>query len=549
LFPGIAHDSNTFYFLLMALNIADLVEHAVDAFPQRLAVACGDEERTYAQLEERTNRLAHHLASTGVGPGSHVGVYGRNSMALVETIVAIYKLRAVFININYRYVAGELHYVLNDSECVALIADRGLSDVVAAALPGAPSVQGVVMIEDGSDADFAGFGGVSYEDALASAAADRDFGERSADDIYMLYTGGTTGYPKGVVWRHEDVWRALGGGIDHVSGEVLKDEWSQVERGRAMHMTRLCIAPLIHGSAQWSVLPSLFQGETVVLLPRFDPRLLWQEIDRRKVNVVVLVGDAMARPFIEEYLAGSHDGSSIWSISTNAAVFSPSVKEQIVAAFPNALLSEAVGSSEMGLVGIGFKTPGAASDGPRVSSGPHTIVIDEDGKKAGAGVAGRLGRGTYIPQGYYKDPVKTAALFQDVDGVTYAFSGDWARYEEDGTITLLGRGNTCINTGGEKVYPEEVEGALKACPDVFDAIVIGVPDDRLGQRVAAILQPRDGHNVDLPALDARLRTQLAGYKVPRSVWLVEQVGRTVSGKQDYQWAQAYVLQHSPATAG
>jgi acyl-CoA synthetase (AMP-forming)/AMP-acid ligase II len=531
----------------MALNIADLFEHAVDAFAQNLAVTCGDEERTYAELEERTNRLAHHLASKGVGPGSHVGVYGRNSMSLVETIIAIYKLRAVFININYRYVAGELKYVLDDAECVALVHDRGLCDIVASVLPQTPQVKGVVVIEDGSGLDLAA-GAVPFEEALASSSPVRDFGERSADDIYMLYTGGTTGFPKGVVWRHEDVWRALGGGIDHVSGEVLKDEWAHVERGKQLHMTRLCIAPLIHGSAQWSLLPSLFAGETVVLLPRFDPELMWREIDRRKVNVVVLVGDAMARPFIETYLAGDYDGSSIFSISTNAAVFSPSVKEQIVAAFPHALISEAVGSSEMGFVGLGFKTPGADSDGPRVSAGPHTIVIDEDGKKAAPGVAGRLGRGVYIPLGYYKDPVKTAALFQEVDGVRYAFSGDWARYEEDGTVTLLGRGNTCINTGGEKVYPEEVEGALKAHPDVFDAIVVGVDDERLGQRVGAIIQARPGRTVDLSALDAHLRNLVAGYKVPRSIWLVDQVGRTVSGKQDYSWAKRFVEEHAPVSA-
>ncbi len=531
----------------MALNIADLIEHAIDAFPERLAVACGDDERTYAQLEERTNRLAHHLRTIGVGPGSHVGVYGRNSMALIETIIAIYKLRAVFININYRYVAGELTYVLNDSECVALVADRGLSDIVAQALSSAPTVQGVVVIDDGSMADYTGFGGVAYEDAMAASSPERDFGERSADDIYMLYTGGTTGFPKGVVWRHEDVWRALGGGIDHVSGEVLPDEWAHVEKGKAWAMTRLCIAPLIHGSAQWSVLPSLFAGETVVILPKFHPTLMWQEIDRRKVNVVVLVGDAMARPFIESYLAGGYDGSSLISISTNAAVFSPSVKEQIVAAFPNAFVTEAVGSSEMGFVGFGFKGAGADSDGPRVSPGPHSIIIDEDGKKAAPGVAGRLGRGVHIPQGYYKDPVKTAALFQEVDGVRYAFSGDWARYEEDGTIVLLGRGNTSINTGGEKVYPEEVEGALKAHPGVFDAIVVGVPDERLGQKVAALIQQRDGHSLDFAELDKHLRTLVAGYKVPRSIWLVEQVGRTVSGKQDYTWARRFVEEHAPTS--
>ncbi len=532
----------------MALNIADLVEHAVDAFPERVAVTCGDDERTYAELEARTNRLAHFLAARGVGPGSHVGVYGSNSLPLIETILAIYKLRAVAININYRYVEAELRYVLSDADCVALVHDRRYAGTVAAVLPTVPGVTSVVVIDDGSDADYIRYGGVSLDDALASASPERDFGPRSSDDIYMLYTGGTTGYPKGVMWRHEDVWRALGGGIDHVSGQVLAGEWAQVERGQQMTMVRMCVAPLIHGNAQWGALPSLFAGETVVLMPRFDPHDMWRTIERRRVNVVVLIGDAMARPFIEAFLQGGYDGSSIFSISTSAAVFSASVKEQIVAAFPDALLSEAVGSSEMGFVGLGFKTPGAESDGPRISPGPNTIVIDDSGAKAGPGAIGWLARGTYIPLGYYKDPVKTAKLFTEVDGARYAMSGDLARVEDDGTITLLGRGNTCINTGGEKVYPEEVESALKAHLDVFDALVVGVPDDRLGQQVAALIQARPGHSVDLSDVDAHLRKLIAGYKVPRQVWLVDQVGRTVSGKPDYGWARKFVHEHLPVTA-
>jgi 3-oxocholest-4-en-26-oate---CoA ligase len=303
---------------------------------------------------------------------------------------------------------------------------------------------------------------------------------------------------------------------------------------------RLCLAPLIHGNAQWAALASLFAGDTVVLMPHFDPEEIWRLIGAHRVNVLVLIGDAMARPLIETYLKGGYDASSLVAISSSAALFSPSVKDQYVAALPNVMVTESIGSSETGFAGISFITPDAErSDGPRVMPGPQTIVIDDEGRVAAPGVIGRLARGGHVPLGYYKDPVKSATLLTEVDGVRYSMPGDLARLEPDGTITLLGRGNTCVNTGGEKVFHEEVEGALKAHPDVFDAIVIGIPDERLGQQVAALIQPRPGHTPDLAELDAHVRTQIAGYKVPRTVWLVEQITRTPSGKPDYAWAHRY----------
>ncbi|MEJ3746760.1 acyl-CoA synthetase [Actinomycetes bacterium KLBMP 9797] len=528
----------------MVANIADLFEHAVDAFGERIAVACGDDTVTYAQLEENANRLAHFLGDHGVGGGAHVGVYARNSIQALETMLAVYKLRASVVNINYRYVENELQYLITDADVVALVHDRRYADKVAAVLPHTPSVAAVVAIPDESDTPH---GGVSYADALAAGSPARDFGERSADDVYLLYTGGTTGYPKGVMWRHEDVWRVLGGGIDFVSGIPVADEWAQSKLGAEIGgMTRLCLAPLIHGNAQWAALAALFAGDTVVLMPKFDPDEIWRAIERHKVNVVVLIGDAMARPLIEAYQAGGYDASSLMAVSSSAALFSPAVKRQYIAALPNVIVTEAIGSSETGFAGIGFVTSedGAAStDGPRVMAGPHTIVIDEYGRPAPPGVIGRLARGGHVPLGYYKDPAKTAELLIEVDGARYSMPGDLARIEQDGTITLLGRGNTCVNTGGEKVFPEEVEGALKAHPDVFDALVIGVPDDRLGQRVAALVQPRDGHTVDLSTLDAHLRDLIAGYKVPRTVWLVDRIGRTPSGKADYRWAHKYAVEH------
>jgi acyl-CoA synthetase (AMP-forming)/AMP-acid ligase II len=530
----------------MAYNIADLFEHAVDYFPDRLAVACGDEEVTYTELEEQANRLAHHLADHGVAAGSHVGMCTRNRLQAIVTMLAVYKLRAALINVNYRYTANEIRYVLENADVVALVHERLYSDRVAEALPGAPSVKHTVVIDDESDLSF---GGVSYADALASGRPERDFEERSGDDRYLLYTGGTTGMPKGVIWRHEDVWRTLGGGINFMTGEPLESELAQAELGKVTGgMVRLCLAPLIHGNAQWAGLMALFGGDTVVLLTQFEPAEVWKAIERRKVNVVVLIGDAMARPMIEAFHVGSYDVSSVYAISSSAALFSQSVKNEYLKALPNAVITDAIGSSETGFMGIGLITKDTEQGigGPRVSAGRDTIVIDEYGTPipAGSEEIGRLARGGHIPLGYYKDPEKTERLFVEVEGKRYTVPGDFARHEADGTITLLGRGNTCVNTGGEKVFPEEVEAALMSHPDVFDVLVVGVPDDRLGQRVAAVIEPRPGAHPTFEDLAAHVRGDIAGYKVPRSIWLVDKIQRLATGKADYRWASTYATEHS-----
>jgi 3-oxocholest-4-en-26-oate---CoA ligase len=525
----------------MALNIADLFEHAADAVPERLAIACGDSEVTYRELEALSNQLAHYLAANGVGPGDHVGAYGRNSIELVATFLACYKLRAIAVNVNYRYVEAELRYLFTEAELKGLVYDQQFSGRVAALLPEYPGLTAVLAVEDGSGADRPA-GAAEFAAAVAGAPADRDFGERSPDDIYMLYTGGTTGYPKGVLWRHEDIWRTLGGGIDFATGEWMPDEWEQSKRAAAAPggLVRLAAAPLIHGNAQWSALAALFAGDAVVFVPQFNPHDVWRAVQRRRVNVMTIIGDAMARPLIEAYREEQYDLSSVLAISSSAALFSPVVKDEYLTLLPNIVITDAIGASETGFTGLGYVSAGnKRAEGPTVTPGPSTIVIDEHDRPVGPGGIGRLARGGHVPLGYYKDPVKTAALFAEVDGVRYAVPGDLARVEEDGSLTLLGRGNTCVNTGGEKVYPEEVEGALKSFPGVFDALVIGLPDELLGQRVAALVQPRDGQVLDLAAVEAHLRTMIAGYKVPRSVWLVEEIGRTPAGKADYSWARRY----------
>jgi 3-oxocholest-4-en-26-oate---CoA ligase len=533
----------------MALNIADLFEHAADAVPERLAVACGDAEVTYRELEARSNQLAHYLAAAGVGPRDHVGIYGRNSIELIEAFLACYKLRAIAVNVNYRYVDAELRYLFTESELVALVHDRRFSARVAGLLPEYPGIRSALAIDDDSGADLGR--SKDFGSALDGQHAARDFGERSADDIYMLYTGGTTGYPKGVIWRHEDIWRTLGGGVDFASGEWMPDEWEQSRRAAAnpAGLVRLCAAPLIHGNAQWGAMAALFSGDTVVFVPQFDAHEVWRAVRRRKINIMIIIGDAMARPLIEAYQQEKYDTSSVLAISSSAALFSPVVKDQYLTLLPNVVVTDAIGASETGFTGLGYVSAGnKRAEGPTVTPGPGTIVIDEHNRPVGPGGIGRLARGGNIPLGYFKDPVKTAALFAEVDGVRYAVPGDLARVEADGSLTLLGRGNTCVNTGGEKVYPEEVEGALKSHAGVFDALVIGVPDELLGQRVAALVQPRDGQRIDLAALEEHLRARIAGYKVPRSVWLVDQIGRTPAGKADYSWARRHAEEQLAAGA-
>ena len=389
----------------------------------------------------------------------------------------------------------------------------------------------------------------AYEEALAAASPERDFPARSGDDVYIIYTGGTTGYPKGVMWRHEDIWRTLAGGMDFITGEPLPDEWAQSRKGLDTgEFVKLCAAPLIHGNAQVAALAGLFTGETIVMLPAFEPNEIWRAIERHHVNVLVIIGDAMARPLVEAYLAGEYDASSLVAVSSSAALFSPAVKDACAKALPGVVITEAIGSTETGFAGISFVSVGDPHrGGPTVMAGPDVIVLDDHSQPAAPGQVGRLARGGHVPLGYYQDAERTAAMFAEVNGKRYAVPGDMARVEEDGTVTLLGRGNTCVNSGGEKVFPEEVEGALKSHPDVFDVLVIGVPDDLLGQRVAALVQPRPGAAPDPAALQAHVRDQIAGYKVPRSIWLTDAIRRTVSGKADYGWAREYAAAHPPAS--
>jgi acyl-CoA synthetase (AMP-forming)/AMP-acid ligase II len=523
----------------MAFNLADFIEHTIDAVPDRTALICGDRRVTFAELEDRANRLAHHLAAQGVGEKDHVAVYSYNSIEFVETMLAAYKLRAVPINVNYRYVEEELVYLLDNSDAVAVVHQAQFGPLVEAVRGRLPLLRHVVTIDDGSGTPLPE-GAVAYDDALAAQSPDRDFGPRTDDDLYILYTGGTTGYPKGVVWRHEDVWRTLGGGIDFVTGERIEDEHKMSRDAKeAPETVGLVLAPLMHGAAQWGTLGGLIRGTTSVLLPQFDPHAVWAAVAEHSIATIAITGDAMAIPLIDALRDGGYEVPSLVAIASTAAVFSPVVKDQLFELLPNLFISEAVGSSEGGFNGMRLVEKGnTATDGLiNVTPGPDTIVIDEHRKPVQPGETGLLARGGNVPLEYYKDPEKSAATFVEVDGKRFSVPGDSARLELDGTITLLGRGSQCINSGGEKIFPEEVESALKAHPKVFDALVVGVADERWGQRVAALVQPRE----DVPTLEELVehcRTKIAGYKVPRELHLVDEMPRHPSGKPDYRRAKA-----------
>lgn len=538
----------------MAYTIGDLVEHSVDRVPDREVLVQGDRVLTFRELEERANRLAHHLKSVGVGHDDKVAVYSRNTIEAVEAMVAIFKIRAVMINVNYRYVPAELEYLLNNSDSEVVIVERRYGPVLAETLPATPGVTHIVVVEDGTDLpDPAVPEGVTvshYEDALAAQSPERDFEERSNDDTYMLYTGGTTGAPKGVVWRQEDVFMVLGGGIDFMTGEKVADEWELANKAvDGGVLVRSALPPLIHGGAQWAILMSLFAGHTSVIVPEFDPEVVWQTITDRKVNLLFITGDAMARPMIEAWDPEKYDASSLLYIGSSAALLSPSVKDQFVETFPNLMLSDAIGSSETGFSGLATAQKGQNhTGGPRVMIDSETTVLDADGNEVepGSGVIGKVARTGHIPLGYYKDEAKTAETFRTYNGKRYSIPGDDARVEEDGTVTMLGRGSVSINTGGEKVHPEEVEAALKTHPDVYDALVIGVPHERMGNQVAAVLQTRDGTCPPIEELNEYARKEIARYKCPRALWVEPTVKRNPAGKPDYRWAAEIAASRPPA---
>lgn len=529
----------------MEYNLADLWERVVDTVPDREALVAGERRSTYAEADARIDRLAHHLADQGIGAGDHVALYLHNGVEYLEGMLAAFKIRAVPVNVNYRYVEEELRYLFNDADAKAVIFHREFAPKLEAIRDQVPALQQFLAVDDDSSCSLTALGAAEYEEALAHSRAGRDFPARSADDLYILYTGGTTGMPKGVMWRHEDIFFGAFGGGDF-AGRAIATPEEITDKAIAGRTRCLPACPFMHGTAHWMAFTTLYSGGTVIISPdrRFDPSRLWELIAREHVNFLVIVGDAFARPLVDalDEMGASVDLSGLIVVLSGGAILSPTVKTDLAERLPGSMIIDGYGSSEAGGQGQSVTVAGAApSEAPRFRVNEETTVLAADFTIAPAGVIGKLARRGHIPIGYYKDPEKSAATFPVVDGVRWSVPGDDARIEDDDTITLLGRGSVSINTGGEKVYPEEVEAALKADADVMDAIVVGVPDARWGERVVALVEPRAGHTIDPVEVDRGVRGHVAGYKAPRDILVVDVIVRSPSGKPDYRWGKATAI--------
>jgi fatty-acyl-CoA synthase len=520
---------------VLTWNLGDLFESVADLAGDREAVVSDVARLSYADLDRRSNQLARHLADLGVGAGDHVALVLRNGHEYLEGMLAAFKLRAVPINVNTRYTTDELRYLLTDAAPTVVIHEAHLADILPAAVA---DLQPAPVLFDRSS---------GYEEALTAQPGRRLELARSGDDRYLLYTGGTTGLPKGVVWRHEDlVFSALGGG--NADGDPAETPEEVAENARRGRSRCLPASPFTHGTAQWTALSTLLAGGTVVVDTgeHFDAARLLDLAERERASLLVIVGDAFARPLADTLSASPERWAldDLLAILSGGAVLSPTVRQELLELVPWAVVVDGYGTSETG--GQGQMPAWAGQDSgalPRFHVDEDTAVLDDGGRPAppGSGLVGRLARRGRIPLGYHGDPQATADTFVVLDGQRWAIPGDLARVEGDGSITLLGRGASSINSGGEKVFPEEVEMVLKAHPAVFDAVVIGIPDDRFGQRVAAVVQVRAGRTLERSDVERHCRDRLAPFKVPRRLVEVAEVRRHPSGKADLRWALERVL--------
>ena len=532
-------------------NFADLWESVWPLVPDREVLVCGPQRRTYAQLAERANRLAHHLRESGIGAGDRIGLFLRNDAVYIEAMIAAFSLRAVSVNMNHRYTGDELGYLIEDSGAVALLVHETLTSAIPTVPGGIDQIAVRLVVEDpapdtveGEIVELPGF--LRYEDVLAAASPDPVVtAGRSGDDEYLMYTGGTTGRPKGVQWRQEDAFFAcISGGDPMRLGGPVSSPAEMLDR-IVPAFTFMPLAPLMHAAAQWTTWSWMLAGGKVVLMPgRLDPEAVWQCVEDEGVNVLTLIGDAVGRPVIDawELEPERWEGSTLLSISNGGAPMSASLKERIAELFPGRRIVDGFGSSEIGVQGSQPLDPNDPKSGlSRFTPGPLSQVFDDDLKPVvpGSGTVGRVAHAGRLPLGYLNDPEKTAATFVEVDGVRYCLTGDLGTIEADGALMLLGRGSQCINTGGEKVFPEEVETALFDHPGVQDVLVVGVPDERWGTAVAAVIEATDPDAP--PSLDdlrTFLRASLAGYKLPKHLVVVPEVQRSPAGKADYRWARS-----------
>jgi fatty-acyl-CoA synthase len=524
----------------MDWNYGDILD-AVDRIAPgaRLALAHGDTTTTWADFARRTNNLARALRQNGVVTHDKIAFYMRNRPEYSESIAAAFKARLTHVNVNYRYVDHELVYLLDNADAAVVVFSAEFAPRVAAIRALLPRVKLWIEVADGhAGADDV----LAYEDLATSGDGSPLDIERSPDDMLFLYTGGTTGMPKGVMWRHHDLWCVLGaGGNPRIGLPPSKDLEDYVARlQREPPPVNLPLPPLMHGTGLLSAVGAMTHAGTCVTLPgrSFEPEAALDAVARRRVTHATIVGDAFARPIVEALDAapGRWDISSLQVINSSGVMWTREVKAGLLRHNPNLLLADGFSSSEAIGLGSSVMTRDATIEVAKFTLGPSCKVFGEDLREVpnAPGATGMVGVSGFLPVGYYKDAEKTARTFPVIDGVRYSIPGDWVRIEADGSLTLLGRGSNCINTAGEKVYPEEVEEALKAHPSVADALVVGAADERWGQAITAVVQLVPGQTLDEIALRDFVRLGLAGYKVPKRILAKPDLERAPNGKANYK---------------
>jgi acyl-CoA synthetase (AMP-forming)/AMP-acid ligase II len=510
-------------------NFAAVWQGIAGEVPEREAIVCGARRWSWREFNDRASRLASHLYREGLRPGGAVAIDLLNSAEYLETFFAALKLGCVPVNVNYRYVADQVHYVLSDAEARACVHDPAMTEVVEDAASRVADHDRPVLLAVGAP----------YEGALAAADPDGPWRARppDGDDPILLYTGGTTGMPKGVIWRNDDLYVAMWELAR--PGSDPPDPVAAARAGKRVG-TSLPACPLMHGTGLFIALSTLAGAGTVVLVdrPSLDPELVWTEVERNRVAVLTIVGDVFARPLLAalDRTPDRWDLSDLRAITSSGVSWSPDTKAGLLRHLPRVTLVDSLGASE-GLMTRSTATAGSDLAPARFAVNTRVRVLDEgtghevEPGSDQVGVVAVRGR---LPLGYHRDAEKTAQTFRVVDGVRYSIPGDYATVAADGTIQLLGRGSACINTGGEKVYPDEVEQRLREHPEVLDCLVVGVPDARYGEMVVALVQPRGGESLDAATLTGWCRGRLAGYKRPRRCFVVETLDRSAAGKADYR---------------
>ena len=531
------------------------------AIPHRELIIQGDHRYTYAEIMERSQRLAAYLQSRGLGCHTErsgleghevgqdlVGLYAYNGNEFVESLIGAFGARVAPFNVNFRYVKSELQYLLADSGATALIYHAAFAPRVAEVLPNLPQLRVLIQIADNSGNALL-YGAVDYESVINSDLPTPTL-QHSPDDLYVLYTGGTTGMPKGVLWRQHDIFMTSFGGRNLMTGEPtnsLDEIAARVAEGTGTKL--MILPPLIHGAAQWSVMTAITTGQTVVfpsVVDHLDADDVVRTIDREKVMAVTVVGDAMARPLVAAIEKDIADVSSLAVVANGGALLTPFVKQRLIEVLPNAIVVDGVGSSETGAQMHHMSTSAAVSTGI-FNAGPDTFVAAENLTALlppGHDGMGWLAQRGYVPLGYKGDAAKTAATFPVIEGVRYAVPGDRARHRDDGCIELLGRDSVTINSGGEKIFVEEVETAIASHPAVIDVVVTGRPSERWGQEVVAVVALADGAKAEAGELIDHAAQTLARYKLPKAIVFRSAIERSPAGKADYRWARDQAVNES-----